>query len=244
MLVVAKYQMANALDPGNSKYRNRLADLYLSRGELDRALNTLGDSNLERLRKADLLMQYGRYDDALRALDPLENSIAAAPRSYVYLEKGDTDQAISTLVPPQNDAQTLQLGIAYAVNNNATAVQLLQGKGSDGTTLELKKAGASRLGLAQILYSRHLYRTTQRVLETTGDSAAKFLLLADATLAQQPRSHERLLAAQDAIQQGIGVDPSNIPLHELMRSLRLELGDNVGASREDQVLRQLRDGTI
>jgi hypothetical protein len=241
---IGEYELAHVLDPGNPAYRLPLANLYVTQGQPQKAIAALGGSESERMRKAALLMQQTRYNEALAVLEPLTTSAAAIVRSQIYLEEGSGGAAIAAVAHPSTGDERVQLGLADMVGGNTQATAALAGDSDTATQAALLHLQTGGLTLAQEVYSRQLYRSTQRVLTPLSDSPAKYLLLANTLLAEQPTDRNQTLAAQAASQQGIKLDPASLPLHELLESIDSQLGDHAGGAHEQQLIDQLRNGTI
>jgi tetratricopeptide (TPR) repeat protein len=241
---LGEYQIAHALDPDNSTYRMQLATLYIAQSEPEKAIVVLGGSSSERLRKAALLSQQTRYSEALEVLQPLTTSMAAIERSQLYLEEGSGGEAIAAVVHPSTDGERVQLGLAYMVSGEPQAVDTLAATSDTPTQSVLLSMKAGGLALAQELYSRQLYHSTQRILAELADSPTKYLLLAHTLIAEAPTSHIQIQAAQTAAQQGIKLDPASLPLHEMLESIDSQLGDRAGAVQEQQLINQLQSGAI
>jgi hypothetical protein len=162
----------------------------------------------------------------------------------VYLEEGSAARAITAVLRASTKAEQTQLVLSYlAAGKTAEAGQVIQKNVASNPELANVQHGG--LALAQELYARQLYRTTQRVL-TTGvdDSPTKYLLLANTILAVQPHSQDQLTAAQGAVGQGLKLDPANLPLHQLLHDIDVQLGDQSGASQQLQLINRLRTGAI
>jgi hypothetical protein len=213
---VSDYQVAEALDPGNDGYRTQLGRL---------------------------LMRTGRYSAALNTLKPVTGPAAAIIRSQVYLEEGSDSRAIAAVGNPTTSDERQQLVISYMVaGQTAQARQAGGGVGESQPQVTVALSGG--LGLAQELYAQGMYRSTQRVLNTTVDSPGKYLLLAHTLLMQQPSSHQLVVKAQTAAQAGLALDPANLTLHQLLESIDTKLGDTSGAAQQQQLITQLQAGNI
>ena len=241
---IIQYRLAQILDPGNVGYHNRLADLYLTENQPDQAINVLGVTDGERIRKANLLLQRGQYSEALSATQPLSTPAGAIVRSQVYLEEGSDASAITAVLHGSTKIERTQLILSYLVAGKAAEAQQLVQKNLAANP-ELASVQYGGFALAQELYARQLYRSAQRVLTTSvDDSPTKYLLLANTVLAEQPHSQDQLTAAQAAVGQGLKLDPANLPLHQLLHDLDVQLGDQSGATQQLQLINQLRSGTL
>jgi tetratricopeptide (TPR) repeat protein len=238
-------QTAQVLDPGNSSYRQQLANHYVARGNLSQAVAVLGSTDSERIRKAGLLIQLGRFGTAVATVQGVSGETAAVVRSQAYLEEGRGGEAISALENASSDPRLVQLALCQAAAGNAAAIQPLVARADSPVTQQrLRQIESGGLGLAQELYVQGLYQTTARVLATLPDSTTKYILLTHIALNRQPVTHQDLLAAQNAAQQGIKLNPASLPLHSLLQSVDSQLGDQAGVTREQQLIDELQSGKI
>jgi hypothetical protein len=238
-------QTAQVLDPGNASYRQQLADRYVSQGDLNQAVSVLGSTGGERVRKASLLVRLGKADAAITAVQGVTGTDAAVVRSQAYLEEGRGASAQSAVQDLTSDNALVQLALVMAVNGKTSdVVELIPQADSATTKQRLRRIQSGGVALAQELYASGLYQTAERVLVLTPDSSAKSGLLAHVWLSKQPVTHQNLLAAQTAATLGLELDPANLPLHSLLQDIDSQLGDQTGATHQQQLINQLQSGKI
>jgi len=97
---ISRYQVAEALDPGNAGYRTQLAGL---------------------------LMRDGRYSAALSTLKPVSGAAAAIIRSQVYLEEGSDSSAIAAVNGATTSAGRTQLAMSYMVAGQSANARRVRG---------------------------------------------------------------------------------------------------------------------
>lgn len=238
-------QTAQVLDPGNPSYRQQLADRYVAQGELDQAVNVLGTTGGERIRKAGLLIRLGKPDAALMAAQGVTGTDAAVMRSQAYLEEGRDADAQSAVQDPSSDSALLQQALAMAVGGTAADITTLIPQADSATTKQrMRRIQSGGVALAQELYANGLYQTAERVLASTPDSSAKSGLVAHIALSKQPVTRQNLLAAQAAATQGLRLDPANVPLHSLLQDIDSQLDDQTGAAHQQRLINELQSGKI
>jgi thioredoxin-like negative regulator of GroEL len=239
-------QTAQTLDPGNPSYRQQLADHYVAQGDLNQAVDVLGSTSSERVRKANLLIRLGHPSQAVTTVQGVAGSDAAVARSSAYLEEGSRGESAAAAVQGVNgDAAVIQLALCDASANDAIAIQpLIAQASSPDIQQRLRRIESGGVVLAQELYANDLYQTAQRVLATVPDSSAKATLLAHIWLSHQPLTHQDLMAAQTAAQQGIILDPSSLPMYLLLQNIDSQLGDKAGVAHEQELINQLQTGKI
>lgn len=243
---ISNYRLANVLNPKESSYRLHLAEAYVSNTDFDAAIYTLGSSESERIRKAQLLLVTGRLDAALKAIEGLFSPSAILTRSRIQLEQGRANTAAESLPAASTDEELIQLCVSQAAGGQTDAADGIAIQiSSPGKRTELRKAVGNQVALGQELYQLKLYRSALRVLTSTKDeSSAKYRLLAQVYLSELPSSHENLLSARKAAAQGVKIDPANIGLRELLRDLDRELGLNAAAAEQQQRIDILTSGAI
>lgn len=238
-------QTAQVLDPGNPSYRQQLADRYVSQGDLRQAVDVLGNTAGERIRKAGLFIRLGKPDAAITAVQGVTGSDAAVMRSQAYLEEGRGADAQSAVQELSDDNALIQQALAMAANGKASDVSTLIPDANSATTQQhLRRIQGGGVALAQELYAAGLYQTTERVLASTPDSSAKSRLLAHVALSKKPVIRQNLLDAQAAATQGLKLDPANLSLHSLLQDIDSQLGDQAGAAHQQQLINQLQTGKI
>ncbi|HEX7259559.1 MAG TPA: hypothetical protein VF272_01355 [Candidatus Saccharimonadia bacterium] len=243
---VGNYRLALALDPGNSTYRSELADTYIKQNNPSGAINALGNTVGERVRKAGYQLSLGRYEQAKRSIASLKSPEAAIIRSKIALEQGGDQKAYQAVIAARNDAERLQLGLSYAsanMNDDITKIFPLMGEGESKRRLQRAQSGG--VALAQELYKERLYRSAERILAKAGESGAKYLLLAHVQMNLPENDDQvKLEAAKNSLKQGIKRDPANLTLRLLLVEIYHRLEDENGATRENQVIQRLKTGKL
>ncbi len=246
---IGHYRLALALDPQKSAYRSELASVYLKQNNLEAAISVLGDTKEERIRKAGYQLSLGLFKEAEQSIAPLDSPEAAIIRSRIALEQGNAPKAYQAVKSPRNDSERLQLGLSYTLagmSDNAREVLVLMKAGEQKRRLERIQGGG--VALAQELYRERLYRSAERVLKQAGESGEKYLLLAHVQLEQassDKKSRQAALSqAKTSLAKGVGRDPANLKLRELLREVYQHQGDETGVSRENQAIQKLRTGKL
>ena len=238
-------QVAQVLDPGNASYRQLLADRYVAQGNLNQAVATLGSTPNERIRKASLLIALEQPDQAVTAVNGVTGTDAAVVRSQAYLEAGRGGDAQNAVAGLTSDAALQQQALVSATDGDMATVAALIPQVEDPTIKQdLRRIQSGGVALAQELYADGLYQAAQRVLAAAPDSSAKATLLAHIWLNRQPLTHQDLVAAQAAAQQGVQLDPASLPLHSLLQNIDSQLGDQTGSAHQQQLISQLQSGKI
>lgn len=238
-------QTAQVLDPGNPSYRQQLADRYVAQGDLNQAVLVLGGTTGERIRKAGLLVQLGKPDQAVVVLQGVNGTDAAIARSQAYLEEGSGVNALAAVKDASSDDALLQQALVIAVKgDNSSITPLIAEADSPTTKAQLRQIQSGGVVLAQELYTSGLYRAAQHVLATVPDSSAKALLQAHIWLHMQPLTHDNLINAQMAATQGLRQDPSNLQLRLLLKDIDGQRGDQAGAAHQQDLISQLQSGKL
>lgn len=137
------------LQPKSMEYRMLQADIYFANGNADKSYQALGeaerlapDNKEVQLKMGEVTFYRKDYDRSLRHLtnvtekDP-DNRTALFMKGFIYKEMGDTAGAVTLLrrvcdVYPDYAPAFEELGVLYAIRNNAMAVEYLT------TALELE----------------------------------------------------------------------------------------------------------
>ena len=218
---IGRMRLASALAPFEPRYRIKLADLYLKNGDTEQAVGVYGKTIGERERKATVLVQLGRYDEAESILEGINSTSTRIVRSKIALEQGRGGAAERAVADDPSEAANNQQELAKEYN---------------------RADSANALSVAQKMYAQGLYRATETLLERKADdSAGKYILLAHAKLKRFPAD---LPGAKMAAEKGIALDPSSIALHELLRDIAIKQGDKNLAEKERRTIEKLRAGKI
>jgi hypothetical protein len=209
------YQAALLMDPGNTTYRNHLAEYYLQTWQPDRVAN--------------LFLKHEGDDTSLLL------------RSRALLEQDKADEAV--LLPANNDDGLLQKALALSVAGERSSTDTLAAADTNKrVTAQIERVSHGGLPLAQELWSHGMPQASLRILEKTEPSVERYRLQAELELARPQGGSEALSRASEAISRGIELDPSYVALHELKMRLFERTDDKAGAKAENEVIQRLRQG--
>lgn len=247
---IVYYDIAKILYPRGG-YQFKIADLYLSRGNPDAAIQaiqslTVGESGL---RIAQIQFDSGQYAAAVKTLNRFGNdkpTDAYVLQSKAELELGQNDAAIADAkAAGEHGAGPRRLGLAFATAGKKTELAVLIQSVTDPTDLAwLNRIASNDTSLGQELYSEDMLKSAERILSSHPTNSEDFRLLTLIKLASAQPTHKDLQATQDYLNRGLAADPGNVALRRMLRDTDNQLGDKAAAAAQSKLIDQLETGRI